>query len=330
MWFNEVSDDSDVVISTRVRFARNLSQYKFEHLLSKEEKKKIVDYISKVIDKDKYNLLKSKDIDELTLYSLVEKYLISKEFACNKEGAIVVNDDNSLVAMINEEDHLRIQSFNAGFNIKECYKRLCDFTNKLEEKIDFARNDKYGYLTACPTNVGAGMRVSIMLHLPALSATGMLSKILEQVSGIGISVRGMYGENSSAYGNIYQISNQKTLGVKDEEIIDRVNIVVKTIINEERKARQKINSLELKDELYRTYGILKNARILKEEECLKLLSKLRLGAAMKIIEEVNLNKIQELLINTHSNSLQIIYKEKLDIKEENKKRADYVRKELDK
>lgn len=328
MWFNEISDDSDVVISTRVRFARNISGYKFEHLLSKDEKEKIINEISKVIDKDKYTLLKSKDMDEVTLYSLVEKYLISKEFACNRNGAIVVNDDNSLVAMINEEDHLRIQSFEPGFNINKCYDRLCDFTQEVEDKIKFARNDKYGYLTACPTNVGAGMRVSIMLHLPALSAIGTLPKILEQVSGLGISVRGMYGENSSAYGNIYQISNQKTLGVTDEEIIDRVSIVVKTLINEERKARNRINTLELKDEIYRAYGILKNARILKEEECLKLLSKLRLGTAMNIIEEVKLEKIQRLLIDTHSNCLQLIYKNKFDRKEENIKRADYVREEL--
>lgn len=327
MWYREISKDSDVVISTRVRFARNLSNYKFVHILNEQGREQIKNEVKKVIPKE-YKYLDTKNIDDTTLYSLVEGHLISKEFAADSDGAIIISDDNKIVAMVNEEDHLRIQGFESGFNIDTCYKNVKEFTDKLEEKLEFAKSKKYGYLTSCPTNVGAGMRVSIMLHLPALTKIGAISDILEQVSSLGLSVRGLYGENTTAYGNIYQISNQQTLGLYDSEIINKVKVVVKTLISEERKAREKINSYYLQDEVYRAYGVLKNARVLKEEETLKLLSKLRLGVSMKIIEEVSLEQVQELMIDTQSNSLKRIYKENLSPKEEDIKRAEYVRKEL--
>lgn len=328
MWYKEISNDSDVVISTRIRFARNLDNYKFVHMLNSNEKNEVLDKVKSAINNE-YKFLDIKNIDETTLFSLVEGHLISKEFAAQAEGAIVINDDNRLVAMVNEEDHLRIQAFEPGFNIDSCYKNIKKFTDSLEEKLKFAKSKKYGYLTSCPTNVGSGMRVSIMLHLPALTKIGVISNILEQVTALGLSVRGLYGENTSAYGNIYQISNQRTLGLLDTEIIDKVKIVVTTIINEERKARNKINSYKLQDEVYRAYGILKNARILKEEEALKLLSKVRLGVCMNIINEVELSKVQQMMIDTQSNSLQVICKQALSEKEEDIKRAEYVRKELD-
>lgn len=331
MWFKEISDDSDVVISTRVRFARSITGYKFPHMLSEKELNDVINKVENSINKKKYNLLKMKDIDEINKMSLVEQHLISKEFESNINGAIVTNDNNTIVTMVNEEDHLRIQSFESGFKIDDCYKRLIDFTDKLNEKIEFSISEKYGYITSCPTNVGSAMRVSVMIHLPALAKMGLLTKLLDQATSLGFSVRGYYGENTVGGGNIYQISNQKTLGISDEDIIYNTKTIVTSIIEQERKAREilKKSNMYLEDSVYRAYGILKNSRIISDEEALKLLSEVRLGVSIKIINEINLETIQRLMVDTKENTLKTILKENFSKEEENIKRAEYIRKEFD-
>ena len=330
MWFRQISKDSDVVVSSRIRFARNIEGYKFPHIMNSKELNNIINIVSKSINKDKYSLFKMSDIDENTKYSLIEQYLISKEFIQKPNGGIVLNKDNSIVTMINEEDHLRIQAFESGFNIDKCYKKICEFTDELEENINFAKSKKYGYLTSCPTNVGSGMRVSVMLHLPALEKVKLLPKIFEQVSNIGISVRGIYGENTQGDGNMYQISNQKTLGVSDCDIIESMKIIIKSIIEQERKARNllKKDSLYLEDEVYRAYGILKNARYLPEDEILELLSKLRLGVTLDLLPEITLQKVQTLIVDTKPHTLRILLKEQFSKEEEKIKRSEYIRREL--
>lgn len=329
MWYKEILNDSDVVVSSRVRYARNISNYKFVNLLNEKEFNDIIELIEKSINKNKYKLLNMKNIDEVTQNSLKEEYLISKEFVGNDNGAIITNEDNSLVCMVNEEDHLRMQAFCSGLNIDECYNKLKEFNDELERKINFSKNEKYGYLTACPTNVGSGMRVSLMLHLPALKESGMLSQVLEQVNNIGFSVRGIYGENSDSIGNMYQISNRKTLGLTDKEIIDNLKIVVTSIIEAERKARNILKeNISFKDSVYRALGILKNARLITVNEAMGLLSNVRLGISTNIISEVTLDKIQSLMIEIQKNTLKLLTKEDFDSKEENIFRADYIRKEL--
>ncbi|MEG2348661.1 MAG: protein arginine kinase [Clostridia bacterium] len=330
MWFRELSKDSDVVVSSRIRFARSIVGYKFPNAISSCELSKIVKLVEDSIDNKKYKLFKMKDIDEITEKSLMEQHLISKEFVGNEDGAILMNDDSTIVTMINEEDHLRIQSFESGFNLEKCYDRLVEFTNELNKKIEFAINDKYGYLASCPTNVGSGMRVSVMLHLPGLYKMGLLSKILDQASSIGFSVRGLYGENSAGLGYMYQISNQKTLGVNDQDIIAGVEAVVATIIEQERRARKVLqkNSIELEDEIYRAYGILKNARTISDDEAMNLLSKARLGTSLGLLKETELKKINALMIDIHSSTLKSILKEDISKEEENEKRASYIREEL--
>lgn len=333
MWWQQTSKDSDVAVSTRVRFARNITGYKFPNMMSQKESEAIIEKVNNSIDKKQYELFKLKDIDEVNRYSLIEQHLISKEFVENIEnGAIVVNKDYSIVAMINEEDHLRIQSFESGLNINTCYNNLLKFTNDLENKLSFATNDDYGYITACPTNIGSGMRVSVMLHLPALAKLGYLSSLLEQVSNMGVAVRGLYGENTTGYGDMYQISNQETLGEYDSEIISKVKAVVLSIIEQERKARNVLqkNSIKLEDEIYRTYGVLKNARLLSEKEAIQYLSLLRLGVAMNIVPNISLDKVQSLIIQSSTNTLKTLLKKNLeDEYEENEKRAEYIRKEID-
>lgn len=330
MWFREISKDSDVVISTRLRFARTIDGFKFPNIMKKEEKQALLNKINSSIDKKKYDFLKIDDIDETTLGSLVEEHLISKELLNLTDSAIIMNKDSSIVAMVNEEDHLRIQAFGSGFDIDKCYNNLCEFTDSLENNIKFAINDKYGYITACPSNVGAAMRVSVMLHLPALAKLGLLSKIIDEATSMGLSVRGLYGENTSGYGHIYQISNRQTLGLSDRDIINKTKAIVTAIISQERKARNvlKENSIHLSDEIYRALGLLKNARIMSDDEAFKLLSKVRLGVSMKIVDGVSLEKIQSLMINTKENTLKTVLKEDLSREEEDIKRAEYIRGEL--
>ena len=331
MWYYKTSKDSDVVISTRVRFARNIERNKFPNEIDKEEFDNIYSLLQKSINRDEYDIFKLSDIDDITICSLVEKHLISKEFANKgKMGGIITNKDNTLVAMINEEDHLRIQSFDCGLNIQECYNKLKSFHDELENKVGFAKNDKYGYLTACPTNLGTGMRASVMVHLPALAKLGILNKLIEDIASAGFSVRGLYGENTQGYGNMYQISNKYTLGITQKEILSKIEEIINLVIFQERKARNilKESSIYLSNEVYRAYGILENARIISDDESLKLLSKLRLGVAIGIVNEVSLNKIDTLIINTKSNTLKLILKEDFDKEEEDIKRGDYIRKEI--
>lgn len=330
MWYTDKGKDYDVVISTRVRFARNVLDCKFPNIMTNQEKNNVINKLSQCIKGSEYTLLKMKDIDEVTQNSLKEKHLISKEFVGNKYGAIITNKDNSIVTMVNEEDHLRIQSFGAGFCVNDCYKKLKEFTEKLSENIEFAKSDKYGYLTSCPTNVGSGMRVSVMLHLPALSKLGLLNKLFSQATDIGMSVRGMYGENTVGSGNLFQISNRRTLGMTDENLISNIEAVITTIIEQERKARTiiKESSYSTKDEVYRAYGILKYSRDISDKEAMELLSKVRLGVAIGIIDEVNLEKVTSLMLDIQKNSLEIILKEKIDETEVNIKRASYIREEM--
>jgi protein arginine kinase len=332
MWWRKISNDSDVVVSTRIRFARNLKNYRFPNYIGKNDALKIISDLDNMINKSEYKLFRMKDIDETTRRSLIEQHLISKEFVDNTEtGGLILNSDNTIVTMINEEDHLRIQCFESGLNIDKCYEKLVKFSDELELKIEFAVHEKYGYLTACPTNVGSGMRVSVMLHLPALAKLGILSKLLEEASNIGVSVRGLYGENTTGYGNMFQISNQKTLGESDNEIIYKIKGVITSIVEQERKARKVLteNSIELEDELYRTYGVIKNARMMSSEEALKLLAKLRMAAAMNIIPTIKLEKIQSLIVEVQPNTFKNIMKDELNELEENIKRAEYIRKEID-
>jgi protein arginine kinase len=278
----------------------------------------------------KYNFLEMKDIDDTTKLSLMEQHIISKEFVPNDLGAIITNEDSSIVAMINEEDHLRIQAFEPGFNIDKCYRKLEEFTDKLGEKVEYIKNDKYGYITSCPTNVGSGMRVSVMLHLPALARIGLLNKLLDQAASIGVSVRGLYGENTNSDGYMYQISNQKTLGMSDENIISGIKAIVTSIVEQERKAREvlKDGNIQFEDEIFRAYGILKNARVISEEEALKLLSKVRLGVAIRMIDDIDLKRVQELMVNILTNTLKLLKKQDFSRQEELIARGNYLREVL--
>jgi len=208
----------DVVLTTRIRLARNVKGYKFTNNMLDREKQELLDKIKNNL-KEKYTILELNNIDEVTKKSLVEKHIISKELLLSNNTALLMSEDNNLVTMINEEDHFRIQSFKSGLDIESAYNNIIQMDKNISEKIEYAYSNDYGYITACPTCIGTGMRVSVMLSLPALEKIGALDKVFYEISNLGISIRGMYGENTKGEGSIYQISNQKTLGIKEEDII---------------------------------------------------------------------------------------------------------------
>ena len=328
MWYYNMDKDG-IVISSRVRFARNLKEYNFPHTMKSEEAEKLIKSIDNIIDGVK--LIKLDDIDSTTLNSLVERHLISKEFINSKKNkAVLLNDECTLSIMVNEEDHLRIQGFSSGKDIKSAYSMAKNAETKIGEKLEYAVHDKFGYLTACPTNVGSGMRVSVMLHLPALTKLGYISKLLEEASQFGIAIRGLYGENTYAKGNIYQISNQKTMGMSDEEIISNVEKIVNNVIKQEKRARAILmeDKIYFEDTIMRALGVLKFARRIDTKEAEKNISLVRMGIATGIIKDVDLNILQKISVNIYPSMLQIERKKNMDESERDIERSSYIREEL--
>lgn len=315
----------DVVITTRIRLARNVKGYRFTNNMSDRQKQELLEYIKENL-KDKYNILELDNIDDVTKKSLVEKHIISKELLLNNGTAIILDEKNGISTMINEEDHFRIQAFQNAFDIDKAYENIVNVDNYISSKIEYAYTKDYGYITACPTCLGTGMRVSVMLHLPALEKIGALEKIFNEISNLGISIRGIYGENTNGDGSIYQISNQKTLGIKEEDIIEQVKQVTNYIVKQERKAKEILkNKLQIKDEVMRSYGIAKYATMISQEEAMQLLSNIAMGINMDYIKDVSLEQIRELIENIGINTLRKNMKDNFSKEEENIKRAEYIK-----
>lgn len=329
-WYLESSPNSDVVISTRIRYARNLQDFRF-NIKDKEEAEKIEAKIKEEVPEIGYGLkfLKLKNMDNVTKMSLVEKNLISPEFAINKDqiGGILINDEENICIMINEEDHIRLQVFNCGLDLEGTFNLAKEIDKKIESIINIAKSKKYGYLTSCPTNVGTGIRASVMLHLPGLTKTGNIRNILESINSFGMNIRGVYGENSEVSGDMYQISNKKTLGLKEEEIVKNLKAITEKIIEQERLARKYLgkNSIELADKVYRSFGILSNCRKIDSEETRKLLSDVKLGVDMGIIKELTDSKIAKLYLYTKPNNLEKYLGEELETYERDIKRAEIIK-----
>ena len=331
-WYLENGKDSDVVISTRIRLARNINDMPFESKGSKENMKKIIDKMANITNNIGYNLklLRLKDMDDITKLSLVEKRLISPEFISskNEEGAILINDDENICIMINEEDHLRIQVFSAGLETKALLDLVTEIDEKINSQIDYAYNDKYGFLTNCPTEAGTGMKASVMLHLPALTETGNIRKILEIINSFGMNIRGIYGKESKFQGDLYQISNKQSLGISEKDIIKNLELITEKIIEQERLARKHLgkNSVELEDTVYRAFGILNSCRKLSLTEARELISKVKLGTDLGIIKEMTDTKVSKLDLYVKNANLQKYFGKQLQDYERNIKRAEIVKK----
>lgn len=330
-WYLQSGNNSDVVFSTRIRLARNIKGFSFVNRYTKKDAIKIVEMMENAIPNLGYGLklVKLKDLDDITKLSLVEKHLISPEFAYNKDeiGAIAINDDENICIMINEEDHLRIQVLSAGLELENSLNLAIEIDKKLEELIPYAYNDKYGFLTSCPTNVGTGLRASIMVHLPALSRTRNIRKVLEAINSFDMNIRGLYGEGSKTVGDIYQISNKQSLGISEEEIIKNLKVITDKVIEQEKLARKILakKEIELEDKVYRAYGTLANCRKLSSEECNNLLSDVKLGTDMGIIKELNDLKVKKLEVYTKPANLQKYVGQTLDSYERDIKRAEVIK-----
>ncbi|NLM03535.1 MAG: protein arginine kinase [Clostridiales bacterium] len=334
-----IGPQSDIVISSRVRIARNLEGYPFTHNLNGD----LAEDIAKKIDEsiltantklsDDFKLISMKDLDQINRLNYVEKHLISLELANNVEiGNVIINTDETISIMINEEDHIRIQCMLPGLQLDEAWDIADKIDDLIEEKVNYAFDEEIGYITSCPTNLGTGVRASVMLHLPALSMIGYIKDILRAAGQIGLAVRGIYGEGSEFLGNLYQISNQVTLGVTEEEIIENLNSVTMQIIDKERMTRQNLLSIkkdELEDKVFRSYGILKNARIISANEAMKLISDVKLGVNLDLIKGLPIEKLNCMMEMIQPGFLQKYYDYALDTRNRDIKRAELIRKSLE-
>lgn len=331
-WYLQSGNNSDVVFSTRIRFARNIQGFNFLNRLANKDAIKIIEKMENVIPSLGYGLklIKLKDLDDVTKLSLVEKHLIDSEFVCNKNsiGAIAINDDENICIVINEEDHIKIQVLAAGLDLENSLNLAIEIDKKIEKDIPYSYSNKYGFLTSCPTNVGTGLRASVMVHLPALSRTGNISKVLEVVNSFDMKIRGIYGESAKIRGDIYQISSKQSLGISEEETIKNLKVITDKVIEQEKLARKMLakNGVELEDKIYRVFGILANCKKITSEECDNLLSDIKLGTDMGIINELNDLKVKELQIYTKPANLQKYVGQILSACDRDIKRAEIIKK----
>lgn len=325
---------SEIVISSRIRLARNIEGIPFPPRAEEVDLKNIYEITKQVIEKSHlFKDLKFFLLDELSPLEsqfLVEKHLISIYHAREKHPyrGCVYNQEETISIMINEEDHFRIQYLLSGLQLNEIWKFINQIDDEIGKDVTYAFSEKEGYLTSCPTNVGTGMRASVMLHLPALVKLNRLNDILKAISKIGYVVRGFYGEGTEVMGNLFQISNQITLGLSEEEIIDNLEKVNQQIVCQEQKARKELLSefkSQLEDQVWRAYGILSNARIISSSETMELLSKLRLGVELGMISHLDLGTINKMMLLIQPAYLQMLAGKDLSPFERDVQRARLIR-----
>lgn len=330
-WYLETGKDSDIVMSSRIRLARNLKGIPFKTKMKQGNQSELLEKVKYVTPSIGYGLkfLMLKDMDDLTKLSLVEKHLISPDIVLDEqyETAILINEEENICIMINEEDHLRMQIFSNGLDLQNTLNLAIEIDEKLDKLLHYSCNQKYGYLTACPTNLGTGLRASVMVHLPALKMTGNISKVLHIINGLGMTIRGIYGEESHSRGDVYQISNNQTLGITENEIIANLENIAKKVIEQERLARKYLakNSIELEDKVYRSYGILTNAKKLTSDECVNLISDVKLGTDLGIIKELDDSKVKKLELYTKPANLQKYVGKMLNSNERDIKRGEVIK-----
>ncbi|MDW4524869.1 protein arginine kinase [Rossellomorea marisflavi] len=312
-WMNEEGPQSDIVLSSRVRLARNLTDFRFSTLYSPEEAGQIVERVKEKmssfpIELGELEFLPTSEIQPLEKRVLMEKHLISPNLAEDKNvGAVLLSPDEDISIMVNEEDHIRIQCLYPGLQLKQALSRANELDDWFESELDFAFDEKHGYLTTCPTNVGTGLRASVMVHLPGLVLTQQMNRIIPAINQLGLVVRGIYGEGSEALGNIFQISNQTTLGKSEGDIVEDLISVVNQIIAKELTAREALvqtSNIQLEDRVFRSLGVLEHSRIIESKEAAKCLSDVRLGIDLGMIHSLSKNILNELMILTQPGFLQ--------------------------
>ena len=298
MWYESDGKDTDVVISTRIRLARNLSDKPFPGKMSAEDANEIITKTKTALEGENLDFINVSAAEPLYNTILLEDHLVSSELISSKTPCGVFVSEN-LSIMVNEEDHLRIQCIHSGYDLEKTYREISAIDSKLEKSLGFAFSEKYGYLTKCPTNAGTGMRASVMLHLPALTISENINTIINAVSKLGVAVRGMYGENSSANAFIYQVSNQLTLGISEEETLNKLRDVVDMIIEKERhicKTLYDNNPIAFSDKVFRAFGTLANAYTMSTKEFMSLVPYVKMGICAGIFENLSATELNKLII----------------------------------
>lgn len=290
-WYTTHAPEDDIAVSTRIRLARNLSGLPFPARMTPEQRKELNLKVKNAVLQSNTPFAKSlkyidmADVPQTEIAAMVERHIISPEFAEeNADRAIIISADESISIMIGEEDHVRIQVILGGLQLEKAYDTAEQLDSLLYNELHFAFDRSLGFLTECPTNLGTGLRASVMLHLPVTESNGEISSIAETVGKIGFTVRGMYGEGSKASASMYQVSNQITLGISEKNAIDNLKIITAQLIDKERKARNSLNKIKLEDMCFRALGTLQNSRILSSKEMMDLLSRIKLGISMGIIK----------------------------------------------
>jgi protein arginine kinase len=335
-WLRGTGPHADVVVSSRIRLARNFAGFPFLSKLSKEQEEEIIDLAEDAVSQ--ISLLKDvvfiryRDVTELDKQFLLERHLISREHAVEQgEKAVAINPQEIVSLMVLEEDHLRLQVLQAGFSINETWRITNEIVDELEKQLAFSFHANLGYLTACPTNVGTGIRASCMLHLPALVLTKQVNKVLQALAKLNLAARGLYGEGSQASGNFFQISNQITLGQNEEDIISGLEKVIYQMIAHEEEARRYLlekRKSKFEDQIWRAFGTLKSSRVLSSAEAVQLLSLLRLGVDSGFFQNLAIGEINRLFLLTQPAHLQKLNGRALGASERDVRRADLIREAL--
>ena len=338
-WFDEYYNDDGVVVSSRIRLARNIEGYPFLSRMDNASvianAREICDRIIEVFKDTSFEVIDFQKISSVERQSYVEKHYVSPEFAnANHPRVLIMDEKRGIAVMVCEEDHIRIQSIKAGANLEEALSDVFETDRMISEKLNIAFDEKYGYLTCCPTNLGTGMRASVMMFLPGLTMTKSIERLSGFLSKLGLTVRGLYGEGSEAGANIYQISNQVTLGITEEDTVRKLTEVLAEIIKNEKQARCSMysdNMDRIRDYVLRSYGILKFAHMISTGEFLKLYSDVKLGIDLGIIKDVKSETLGRLFVKVMPANLILNGKcEKKDMNEteRDKRRAEVIKKEL--
>jgi len=335
-WLKGTGPNSDIVISSRIRLARNLEKIPFPHWGNKKQSEGVLNAITEAADK--VDSLKSSTtfqlagLDSVDKQFLIERHLMSYEHGQRADNKAVTIDDEEIISiMINEEDHIRMQVMQSGFNLFEAWNIINKLDDCLAKELKFAFLADWGYLTACPTNTGTGMRGSVMLHLPALVMTTQINRVLAAIAKLSFTTRGLYGEGTQATGNFFQVSNQVSLGHSEDDIIENINGLIRQIIEQESQARETMlsrNRAVLEDRINRSFGILKSAHIITSQETIELLSMVRLGCDLGMLKDLDRRTINELFITTQPAHLQKIENKKLSTQERDVNRAELIRRKL--
>jgi protein arginine kinase len=336
-WISGTGPQNDIILSSRIRLARNISNIPFPALMDESRAREVIDLVNARVEaiekqQQKYLICDLTEADPTEKQILVERHLISPNMAkAGCGGAAVISEDEVISILVNEEDHIRIQSILPGLQIKKAWEIASEVDDILESGLDYAFDENWGYLTSCPTNVGTGLRASVMIHLPALNMTGNINKILQAVTQIGLTIRGLYGEGTDIVGSIFQISNQITLGRSEEELVENLAAVTMQIIEKEKNARNMLlenNRAQLEDKVWRSFGLMTNARLMQSQECMKLLSDIRLGVDLKILQHIPIVTLNEIMVESQPASLQKQFDCELSTEERDKIRAEMIRKKL--